>query len=67
MAEMKYVTLDGITYQVRADEPLPSWAEGAEDVAPANGEPDKPEAKEAQAPANKARRSPRSKAVDVDA
>lgn len=63
MADFKYVELNGITYQVRADRPLPWWAKGAKDVAPAREEPP---AKEAAAPANKSRRSPRSKQVSAD-
>lgn len=61
MAKMKYVEIGGITYQVRADRPLPWWAKGAEDVTPA--EDAEPEAKGAEGPANKSRRPARSKAV----
>ena len=64
MADFKYVELNGITYQVRADRPLPWWAKGAKDVTPAKDA--EPETKGAQAPANKSRRAPRAKAVGAN-
>lgn len=60
MIEFRQVTRDGITYQVRTDRPAPDWAKEPEPEQ-------EPKAKEATAPANKARRSPRSKQVSADA
>lgn len=66
MNEFRYVEVDGIVYQVRADRPLPWWAKGARDVTPIKPT-EAPEAKAAPAPANKSRRHARAKAVGADA
>ena len=64
MIEFRQVTRDGITYQVRTDRPAPDWAKEPE---PKPEPEQEPKAKEATSPANKARRSPRSKQVSADA